>query len=526
MRKLLLFISTARFLKQKQVFFLIYYKLKRPFIRWIKYNSYNNSTVHNIAINAGFAILSEGKYLKDNRFSFLNRVKQFDGIVDWNFAGYGKLWNYNLQYFDYLHDAAISGEEKRRLIEECSIAILTKKIKPEPYPVSLRLINWLIYKSASGYNSQSFVKAIQYQVDYLRNNLEYHIQANHLLENYFSLLVAGFALRDTKVTFFALKGVNKELNEQILADGGHYECSPMYHCIILSKLLLVNDLIRSNKWISLNNQIIRAKASAMLSWIASFSYKDGSYAHFNDSINGIVPSSRVLIDYGKILGINCLKSELRESGFRKFSFGDYETVVDVGNIIPSYQSGHTHSDMLSFCLNYRGKPVFVDPGTSTYERNERRSWERSSLAHNTVVINNDSQSEVWGSFRVGKRAKLHIEKDEPFYLSANHTGYMQPHGVVHRRIFQFKEKEVIIKDELIGKIISGQLHLYLDNSLTPPVIELNQAIISAEINISFEEPSKVSVLSYQQPLEFNKTVVSPVLRIDFTDSITYKISFL
>ena len=37
--------------------------------------------------------------------------------------------------------------------------------------------------------------------------------------------------------------LNEQLKEQILNDGGHFERSPMYHCIILEDLLDLHNLV-------------------------------------------------------------------------------------------------------------------------------------------------------------------------------------------------------------------------------------------------------------------------------------------
>ena len=80
--------------------------------------------------------------------------------------------------------------------------------------------------------------------------------------------------------------------------------------------------------------------------------------------------------------------------------------IDFGKIGPSYQPGHAHSDTFNFELIKNGNPFIVDTGVSTYEKNERRQIERSTSSHNTITIGDYEQSEVWGGFRVAKRAKI------------------------------------------------------------------------------------------------------------------------
>ena len=67
-----------------------------------------------------------------------------------------------------------------------------------------------------------------------------------------------------------------------------------------------------------------------------------------------------------------------------------------------YQPGHSHSDTFNFELYVQKFPLIVDTGISTYEKNEIRQKERSTLSHNTVMIGDNDQTKVWGGFRVTK----------------------------------------------------------------------------------------------------------------------------
>ncbi len=60
---------------------------------------------------------------------------------------------------------------------------------------------------------------------------------NHLLEDAYSLFIAALYFKDDKFYRKSKKMLWQELKEQILPDGAHYEQSPMYHCILLDRLL-------------------------------------------------------------------------------------------------------------------------------------------------------------------------------------------------------------------------------------------------------------------------------------------------
>jgi hypothetical protein len=74
---------------------------------------------------------------------------------------------------------------------------------------------------------------------------------------------------------------------------------------------------------------------------------------------------------------------------------------------------------LSFLLWHDDTPLIVDTATSTYAPGPDRELERSTRAHNTVVVDGQDSTEVWGAFRAGRRARVTI--GEAAYLPAAGT---------------------------------------------------------------------------------------------------------
>jgi uncharacterized heparinase superfamily protein len=95
-------------------------------------------------------------------------------------------------------------------------------------------------------------------------NLEYHLLGNHLLENGFALLFAAVLFPESPLSRKAEEIIRAELGEQILADGAHFELSPMYHQIILDRLLESINILQSNNLFSQLLPVLCDKASVML----------------------------------------------------------------------------------------------------------------------------------------------------------------------------------------------------------------------------------------------------------------------
>ncbi|MFD2203527.1 heparinase II/III domain-containing protein [Shivajiella indica] len=437
-------------------------------------------------------------------FKFLNLEKEFKGSIDWNFQGYGKLWNYNLQYLDFLKQGDIPTYLKITLVSNLYQNLWEGRLILEPYPASLRIMNMIRFLLKLGPDDNTLILKtyLLAEVNYLSKNLEYHILANHLLENAFALLMGGYFFNQKKWIEGAEKLLTSELEEQILKDGAHFELSPMYHQIILFRVLeALAYLPKENKL----SQFLRNKAELMLSWLNAFSFRDGSIAHFNDSCDGIALDTLELLKIGNELGIKPKKThQLKESGYRKFDIHDFELIADVNGISPFYQPGHSHADTFSFCLHYEGNPIIVDPGISTYEISPRRDWERSTKAHNTLVINGINSAEVWAGFRVGKRLKVEIIEENKDFVQAIHDGYRKQKVKVSRK-FDITNGIIEIIDFLEFEALFPMANIYFHFHPSIDINQIGESVfqISNVLRIEFIGDSKIELSEYKYCLGYN-----------------------
>jgi len=462
-------------------------------------------------------INSYKSYKGNNEFEFLNLTKKFNKI-DWNYKEYGKLWSYNLNYFDYLNQEDFDKNEGLRLINDFIDNIENIKDGLEPYPISLRGINWIKFLTKNKVSNKKINDSLYAQYYILFDNLEYHLLGNHLLENGFSLLWGGVYFNDKKLLNKAKEIIYEELNEQILDDGGHFELSPMYHQIILFRLLDCINLIE-NVELRIENaellKFLKEKAVAMLQWLKIITFSNGNIPLFNDSANGIAPTSKKLFEYANKLNINSqfsiLNSQLKSSGYRKVVKDKYEAVIDIGSIGPDYIPGHAHADTFNFELRVEGKPFIVDSGLSTYETNERRFFERSTKAHNTVEVLGKNSSEVWGGFRVANRANIIEVVENIDYFKATHNGYKK-YGVLHTRSWKFEDDKIIIEDSL-SKNSEAIFRLHFHPDITEEEILKKLIIENGELKIN----------KYFFSPEFNKHIKALCVEISFTKDLRVEI---
>jgi uncharacterized heparinase superfamily protein len=264
----------------------------------------------------------------------------------------------------------------------------------------------------------------------------------------------------------------------------------------------------------------------MLAWLQAMTFSNGDIPHFNDSADGIAFTSEGLIDYGRNLNLNPeINYELSVSGYRLFRFPSYECAIDVAAIGPSYQPGHGHADALSFILYAKGRPLLVEAGTSTYNDGQQRQSERSTRSHNSVEVNGQNQSEVYGAFRVGRRATVDIHEDGNNLLAASHDGYKSPFGIAHHRKFQFETSRLIIKDTLSGSKAAqavASFHIHPDVKVH---VHDDRIVLNEDTLIRFDGAKKVTQETYQYAVGFNHTLPATVLRISFATQLQTTIDF-
>lgn len=529
---------TLRYLKPTQIRYQLWYRIrsKNKLIKRAQNQSRSISKVNTLNF---ISWINKPISYSDSEFSFLNQSKKFKSDnIEWEFNEFGKLWTYNLNYMDYLLQADMSKEKGIELIELFITKLANNTTGKEPYPISLRGINWIKFLSKHKIQNQNIYNSLYFQFYILYNSLEYHLLGNHLLENGFSILFGAFFFNDNKLYSKAKQILVEELEEQILSDGGHFELSAMYHQIILDRLLDNINLLQNNQVFTDQDKLLEfltEKANKMLVWLKNMTFENGDIPHFNDSTTGIAPNTTQLFDYAKRLNLpapyydnegesqqpTTSNQQLSTSGYRKFQGNNYECILDIGHIGPGYIPGHAHADMLSFILYVDNKPIIIDMGISTYEKNEQRQLERSTQSHNTVVVDGKNQSDVWGGFRVGKRAKIKLLNESNTFVEAEHDGFKP---VVHKRIFQFSGQFIKLEDILSKPKSFGQSHLHFHPDRHITVIG-EEIVIDNRITIHMKNEVGIKLIDYKYPMGYNKYIKAKKLIIDFEGNIEQIIQF-
>jgi uncharacterized heparinase superfamily protein len=398
--------------------------------------------------------------------------------VGWDGPGPSKLWRYNLHYFDDLlaADASARHADQRDAIGRWVLGNPPARGTGwEPYPTSLRIVNWIKWSMGGGCLDGSALHSLAVQSRWLLRRLEWHLLGNHLFVNAKALVFAGCFFEGPEASRWLARGTEillDQLPEQILPDGGQFERSPMYHALALEDVLdLLNMLAAHGMCDGTLAAALRERVGPMCRWLGIMSHPDGEIAFFNDAAFGIAPSPVELDAYAARLGFPPFVlpagpvTLLPDSGYVRMQLGPAVVIADVGPVGPDYLPGHAHADTLSFELSLCGQRLIVNSGTSEYGTGPERLRQRGTAAHNTLSIDGADSSEVWGGFRVARRARavgLSVQHESHRVdVRCAHDGYRRLHRrPTHHRRWVMDAGGLEVHDEVPEAPGRASVHLH------------------------------------------------------------------
>jgi hypothetical protein len=237
-------------------------------------------------------------------------------------------------------------------------------------------------------------------------------------------LAVGLALRDQALIDLALQaefGFRDELRRGVTAEGPWHEGSWGYHFYTMEPLFLMAEMAAraglAVPEIGNLKKMLDAPLACML--------PDGTLPNFNDSgftslrlyaryydigfrLFGDRRYWRIVRDAER--GIEAMlwgageagegalpelgSTLLREAGFAtlRAAGSDHTIAVKFG----AHGGGHGHYDKLNFVSFAHGRSQAVDPGTQSYAYKTHHTWDKVTVAHNTVVLDETTQAEATG----------------------------------------------------------------------------------------------------------------------------------
>lgn len=244
-----------------------------------------------------------------------------------------------------------------------------------------------------------------------------------------AMTTIGLSLDDFPIVNESMKdpanGFIYQLSNSITTDGFWYEGSWGYHFYALNPLVFTAEMMKRSGIDDTTNLFLQK----MFTFPILFSEPDGTLPPFNDSGKANVNNYKSLYEIAyKWSGDSLLLSPLSENsrplealfwGVEKINKSDSniisETMVfdNSGYVIfrsnyetnPLYIAAdygphggwHGHYDKLNFILYFRDKELVVDAGTHSYALPIHDGYDKTTLAHNTIVVDMKNQKESQGT---------------------------------------------------------------------------------------------------------------------------------
>lgn len=434
------------------------------------------------------------KLLRDDggrtRAILLAREVDLESPVDWHPASLDHLRLLHLHYMEYLEGA--TSAQLQRLVLDWIHANPRSARRSwfaawNSYAISLRSVVWMQQYAVRGLRSERWAGAmadsIAEQVRALRASLETDIGGNHLLKNVKALLWAGrffVGPESRRWTDTGRRLLSREIRRQVLDDGMHFERSPSYHLQALADLLecyalLPDDALRERLGKAVDRMAVAATRTT---------HPDGRPSLFSDgglrmaySPEACLRVQAELRERGRArqrVQVQDGAFALEHAGYFGYRRDDDLLLVDCGPIGPDRLPAHGHGDILAFEWSLGGHRLVVDTGVLEYAEGPLRDHCRATRAHNTVTVGGEDQAEFYGSFRVGRRPEVIVERWSPvengFRLTGSHDGFEHlPGRPRHQRSLRLEGDTLAVEDVVeggAGQPVEARLLLHPDWRVT------------------------------------------------------------
>jgi hypothetical protein len=239
--------------------------------------------------------------------------------------------------------------------------------------------------------------------------------------------LVGFLLEDKELIAAALddagSGFHAQIAKGINADGAWWEGAWGYHFYTINALLPLTEAARS-RGIDLYTPALKKMFDAPL----AFAMPNGVLPNFNDSaevkLAGHAPLYEIAYarfkdprylgvlagsDRGSLqallqgvatlppaAALEAASANHTASGFAILRRGADASATWLALDYGPHGGGHGHPDKLSFVLYGRGQVLAPDAGITSYGSPLHQSWFRTSIAHNTLVVDEKNQRQAEG----------------------------------------------------------------------------------------------------------------------------------
>ncbi|MBO3758250.1 heparinase II/III family protein [Ciceribacter sp. L1K22] len=314
----------------------------------------------------------------------------------------------------------------------------------EPDVAAQRLIAWLshspiVLQGADAGFYRRFLSSVYHHVRYLDRMCDFAPDGLPRFRARIALAFASIAMENSASSIRrASRALDREIERQILPDGGHISRNPQAAVELLLDLLPLRQTY-INLGHEVPNRLIPA-IDRMFPAIRFFRHQGGDLALFNGATLTLANDLMAVLRYDETAG-QPFKA-LPHSQFQRLSAGDTVIITDVGRPLSDDLSRVAHAGCLSFEMSSGRQRFIVNCGSPRFAGSTLREIARETAAHSTVILGDRSscrisRSDFLGPIFVDGVREVDVNRqtgtDGSDRLLARHDGYLGRYGVLHER---------------------------------------------------------------------------------------------
>jgi uncharacterized heparinase superfamily protein len=280
-------------------------------------------------------------------------------------------------------------------------------------------------------------------------------------------LIAGrVALGDSVARLAkALRTLEREVQVQILPDGGHVSRNPSLQLRVLQDLIDTRAVLRAAQIETPG--ALQLAIERMAPMLRFFRHGDRRLALFNDSLE----------DDGVLIDLVLTRSETKggapthapHTGFDRLQAGRSLAIIDTGRPPPGGFDETTHAGTLSFEMSHERERIIVNCGAYHGPKSSWSRVARASAAHSVLVVADTNAVEIKENGAPGRGppsiARDRAEHEGQQWISATHDGYRERFGLTYaRQLFLAADGEDLRGEERLtgqpGAAFAVRFHLH------------------------------------------------------------------
>jgi uncharacterized heparinase superfamily protein len=406
--------------------------------------------------------------LYNGHFGLAGRLAEVEALSPFEIVPPSEAWARELYGFGWLRHLRAAGSELSR--EQAKVLVsdfiaLKRSIHPlawKPEIVGRRVISWLsnsvlILDSGEPEAYANFLKALTSQLRYLSASYRDAPDGVPRLVSLMALIYAGLCIAEQQAVVDRYsRPFCKELERQILPDGGHISRNPDALVELLLDLLPLRQCFVARDRAppkELTDAIDR-----IMPMLRFFRTGDGTLARFNGAGPTQTDALATVLAYDDVEGTPVRAAT--NSGYVRLVCGPVMLICDIGAAPAPSLSTEAHAGFMSFELSSGNCPMIVNCGAPSPDHDEWRPFSRSTPAHSTLSFEDTSSAEFTALGTNGSQVAADsplqgplnaqgalADQGDNLRIKGAHDGYLAAYGVSHARQFLVAPNGLLISSE-------------------------------------------------------------------------------